>query len=53
MSQFLQFEHKEVMVYHNDMTTPARGVGLNKPARVTLERVYPNDKTTQELITVR
>ena len=53
MSRALQFEHKEVTVYHDDTMTPARGTGLNKPARVTLERVYPKDKVTQELITVR
>uniref|UniRef100_A0A1I7XQL5 Nuclear pore complex protein Nup98-Nup96 n=1 Tax=Heterorhabditis bacteriophora TaxID=37862 RepID=A0A1I7XQL5_HETBA len=42
------FRHKEVTVYPDESKKPALGEGLNRPAEVTLERVWHTDRVTKE-----
>ena len=44
------FRHKEVFVYPDDNLKPILGEGLNKKAQVTLDKVWPIDKTLQNPI---
>lgn len=46
----VHFRHKEVTVYPDESTKPPLGEGLNRPAQVTLDRVWPTDRKTGILI---
>ncbi|XP_028322380.1 nuclear pore complex protein Nup98-Nup96 isoform X2 [Gouania willdenowi] len=46
LDHIVHFRRKEVVVYPDDGPKPAQGEGLNRRAEVTLDGVWPNDKTS-------
>jgi nuclear pore complex protein Nup98-Nup96 len=52
LGSVIVFTDMELAVYPDDgPDKPARGAGLNMPARITLENVFPKDKATKQNIT--
>ncbi|EYC42797.1 hypothetical protein Y032_0517g2808, partial [Ancylostoma ceylanicum] len=50
LDEIVVFRHKEVTVYPDESKKPPLGEGLNRPAEITLERVWHVDRTTKEEI---
>lgn len=50
LDEIVFFRNKEVTIYPDDDTKPAQGEGLNRKAQITLDQVWPIDKTVHEPI---
>ncbi|GLG96233.1 Nuclear pore complex protein Nup98-Nup96 [Gryllus bimaculatus] len=51
LDEIVHFRHKEVVLYPDDEKKPPVGEGLNRRAQVTLDRVWPIDKSSHDPIT--
>ncbi|ULT99579.1 hypothetical protein L3Y34_000701 [Caenorhabditis briggsae] len=48
LDEIVVFRHREVTVYPNEEKKPDEGQELNRPAEVTLERIWYTDKKTKK-----
>lgn len=53
LDEIVHFRSKEVVVYPDETKKPEIGTGLNKPAEVSLERIWPIDTKTKQMIKVK
>ncbi|XP_014482996.1 PREDICTED: nuclear pore complex protein Nup98-Nup96 isoform X2 [Dinoponera quadriceps] len=51
LDEIVHFRHKEVIIYPDDDKKPPVGEDLNRKAQVTLDKVWPHDKSLHEPIT--
>ncbi|KAL5961216.1 Nuclear pore complex protein Nup98-Nup96 [Taenia solium] len=49
-NEVVHIRRREVVVYPDDTTKPPQGYGLNRKAEITLDGVWPTDKSTREFI---
>ncbi|KAJ0169575.1 hypothetical protein K1T71_014760, partial [Dendrolimus kikuchii] len=51
LDSLVHFLHKEVIVYPNEEEKPPMGTSLNRRAIITLDRIWPRDKSQRKPIT--
>ena len=51
LDEICHFRNKEIILYQDDENKPPLGEGLNQPAQVTFDKIWPQDKHTHEPIT--